>query len=407
MFENIIGQEGIVESLKRELQKKELPSSILFYGEEFSGKLTAALELARALSCEKETAEWSCRCGACEKHRLLINPNTIMLGGRYFYQEIAASADVLKRTGNRSSQYLFLRAVRKLTRRFDDFLWDGNEHKTKKVTELVRALEDELDFFLPGNTSRPYDELEKHLSSILDVSSRVVSSINLQTIPIDIIRRVNYWTHTTSPGAKKIVIIENAHKMLDSARNALLKILEEPPPGVFFILITPRKSSLIATILSRVRHYYFKERSRAETEEVLKKIFKEENGEYSGIKDYFLAWTGMNKEVIDRAVNAFFKYIIDEGRTPHLSLEEDGVFSQLDDRESVLLFLRELLERLRTIMVDYCNDNEKAFLLSLFEKIRGVTRETATMVDVYNQRPLLALQSFFLQTRDLVGQLQN
>lgn len=50
---------------------------------------------------------------------------------------------------------------------------------------------------------------------------------------------------------KKIFIIDPAHRMNEQAQNALLKVLEEPPKNVFFILITPSRTLLLETVISR------------------------------------------------------------------------------------------------------------------------------------------------------------
>ena len=49
--------------------------------------------------------------------------------------------------------------------------------------------------------------------------------------------------------------------MSESVRNALLKILEEPPSDCNFILLTSKRNAILPTILSRVRTYEFKNRS--------------------------------------------------------------------------------------------------------------------------------------------------
>lgn len=49
----------------------------------------------------------------------------------------------------------------------------------------------------------------------------------------------------------KIYILANAHCMNQNAQNAMLKILEEPPKYVVFILTTNSKSALLSTVLSR------------------------------------------------------------------------------------------------------------------------------------------------------------
>lgn len=51
----------------------------------------------------------------------------------------------------------------------------------------------------------------------------------------------------------KVYILPDAHKMVEQAQNALLKILEEPPAYVRFILTVPAKDRLLDTIVSRVQ----------------------------------------------------------------------------------------------------------------------------------------------------------
>ena len=49
----------------------------------------------------------------------------------------------------------------------------------------------------------------------------------------------------------RVFIIEDAHRMNPQAQNALLKVLEEPPKNVVFILLVPSKTMLLDTIISR------------------------------------------------------------------------------------------------------------------------------------------------------------
>ncbi len=49
----------------------------------------------------------------------------------------------------------------------------------------------------------------------------------------------------------RVFIIEDAHRMNEQAQNALLKVLEEPPKNVIFILLVPSKTMLLDTIISR------------------------------------------------------------------------------------------------------------------------------------------------------------
>jgi DNA polymerase-3 subunit gamma/tau len=56
----------------------------------------------------------------------------------------------------------------------------------------------------------------------------------------------------------KIYIIDEAHQLGPGAANALLKVVEEPPPHVIFIFATTEPDKLIATIRSRTHHYPFR-----------------------------------------------------------------------------------------------------------------------------------------------------
>lgn len=50
---------------------------------------------------------------------------------------------------------------------------------------------------------------------------------------------------------RRVFIIDNADSMNEQAQNALLKILEEPPASVMFILIAESKSAFLDTVISR------------------------------------------------------------------------------------------------------------------------------------------------------------
>src|SRR3989454_2057607 len=70
----------------------------------------------------------------------------------------------------------------------------------------------------------------------------------------------------------KIFIIDEVHMLSTSAFNALLKILEEPPPHVIFIMATTERHKLPATILSRCQQFIFRTISPAEIQAHLRQI---------------------------------------------------------------------------------------------------------------------------------------
>jgi DNA polymerase-3 subunit gamma/tau len=61
-----------------------------------------------------------------------------------------------------------------------------------------------------------------------------------------------------SSGTRKIYIIDEVHMLTTAAFNALLKILEEPPPHVIFVFATTEPHKIPATILSRCQRFDFR-----------------------------------------------------------------------------------------------------------------------------------------------------
>lgn len=57
----------------------------------------------------------------------------------------------------------------------------------------------------------------------------------------------------------KVIILDEAHMLSKNAFNALLKTLEEPPPGVTFILSTTEPHKLLPTVRSRCQLYEFRD----------------------------------------------------------------------------------------------------------------------------------------------------
>jgi DNA polymerase-3 subunit gamma/tau len=74
----------------------------------------------------------------------------------------------------------------------------------------------------------------------------------------------------------KIYIIDEAHQLGPGAANALLKVVEEPPPHVIFIFATTEPDKLISTIRSRTHHYPFRLVPPGVLGELLEKICKAE-----------------------------------------------------------------------------------------------------------------------------------
>jgi DNA polymerase-3 subunit gamma/tau len=87
----------------------------------------------------------------------------------------------------------------------------------------------------------------------------------------DLIERVAFAT----PGRTKLYILDEVHMLTDSASAALLKTLEEPPPGVVFVLATTDPQKVIPTIRSRTQHFEFHLLSAAPLEEYVRHVVED------------------------------------------------------------------------------------------------------------------------------------
>lgn len=77
-------------------------------------------------------------------------------------------------------------------------------------------------------------------------------------ISIDDVRALHERLMETGTGVYRCCIIRSVERMQDAAANAFLKILEEPPEGLVFILTTQAQGALLPTIISRARVLQFR-----------------------------------------------------------------------------------------------------------------------------------------------------
>lgn len=75
------------------------------------------------------------------------------------------------------------------------------------------------------------------------------------TYSIDFIRQLlSFGALTPHELPYKIIVFTKAHLLGELGMNALLKILEEPPPHLYFVLTAPQRFLLIDTLCSRISH---------------------------------------------------------------------------------------------------------------------------------------------------------
>ena len=93
-------------------------------------------------------------------------------------------------------------------------------------------------------------------------------------------------------GKYKVYIVDEVHMLTDSAFNALLKTLEEPPKHVIFILATTETHKLPATILSRCTRFDFKLLSLETLTNHLKTVLDKKNIKYDEKSLHLIAKAG-------------------------------------------------------------------------------------------------------------------
>ena len=95
---------------------------------------------------------------------------------------------------------------------------------------------------------------------------------------VDDIRDMNESVNfiASSPGQKRVYILDEVHMLSNAASNAFLKTLEEPPEHIIFILATTEPERVLETVKSRTTHIVFKKISEEDIVNTLQEIGKKE-----------------------------------------------------------------------------------------------------------------------------------
>ncbi|WGH27307.1 MAG: DNA polymerase III subunit gamma/tau [Candidatus Bostrichicola ureolyticus] len=157
-------------------------------------------------------------------------------------------------------------------------------------------------------------------------------------------------------GKYKIYIIDEVHMLSQSAFNAFLKTLEEPPSHIIFILATTEKYKILPTIISRCQVYEFKRISTVDIQLYLKSISKKE-----GIKvtDYILFMIAKHANgsirdalsIFDRLVSYSGNILVKKTVEDQLGILDNEYYFNItdfiikNDSSRTLLLFSKILER--------------------------------------------------------------
>ncbi len=398
MFDNLLFQTagGL---LAEDIQRDTLPHAVLFSGPASSGKLTCALELARVLSCTgTPKGNWQCGCASCLRHKALVDTSLLIAGPRDCTLEIAAAAKaLLEACAARAPyagavRYLFVRSVRKLTLRFSQVLWEDDD-KVSKIAPVTSAIDELLEELDPARPLPDAETLEKTCAAIRLQCVKLESSFMYDSIPVAQMRRASAWARYRTGTGKKALIVENADRMQESVRNAMLKILEEPPEDTVFILTTSRRGAVMPTILSRVRTYAFVDRTPAQQTEVVKRVFHGAiaDGNSATVGSYLQTFLPVAPETASSAGRDFFRTVC-AGVLPDIEsvVKTCGNF---EPRLLLTVFLNGIAGALqKSVSADGLSPENRVRHAAFAAECTAALRECANHITVYNQSASAALE---------------
>jgi len=157
-------------------------------------------------------------------------------------------------------------------------------------------------------------------------------------------------------GRYKVYILDEAHQLTDAAWNALLKLIEEPPPHLVFVFCTTDLAKVLPTVRSRCQTFVFARPRLPELVRVLRRIA---DAEQIDVPDAALALIARGAKGSFRdAVSTLDQLASATGNTIDVqsvlqllgAVEEDALFRLCDaivdrDTAGALVFLEELAEQ--------------------------------------------------------------
>jgi DNA polymerase-3 subunit gamma/tau len=179
-------------------------------------------------------------------------------------------------------------------------------------------------------------------------------------------------------GRYKVYILDEAHQLTDAAWNALLKLIEEPPPHLVFVFCTTELSKVLPTVRSRCQTFVF---SRPRLPELVKKLRRIADAEKIDVPDAALA-------LIARGGRGAYRDA--ESTLDQLTAATEGTITV----QSVLQLLgaveEEALFRLCDLVVDRDTRGALEFVEELSEQGQDIGRLVVDLIE--HLRHLLLVQ---------------
>ncbi len=154
----------------------------------------------------------------------------------------------------------------------------------------------------------------------------------------------------------RMIVIDEVHMLSNSAWNALLKTIEEPPEHTYFIMATTDFHKIPSTIVSRCQHFEFKRIPIEVISSVLENIVSKEKIEISKYGLYLVSKSADgslrdSKKILDQAIAISDGKIEDNDVIDILGIIEEEIFIELtsaflsSDRKKIIDVIDDLTDR--------------------------------------------------------------
>ena len=257
----------------------------------------------------------------------------------------------------------------------------------------------------------------KHDPELTDFSYNIYELDAASNNQVDDIRNLNDQVRIPpQTGRYKVYIIDEVHMLSQSAFNAFLKTLEEPPAHAVFVLATTEKHKIIPTILSRCQVYDFKRISVPDMISHLSNIADKEKVKYEkealhviaekadgALRDALSCFDLMvnfcsgnitykevvkNLNILDHDYYFKISEFIQKNSIHDVLLTYDEIISKGFDGH---LFLVGLSGHLRNLM--FCKDDRTLRILEFSESIKQKFKEQSNLFEISILTELLSITS--------------
>jgi DNA polymerase-3 subunit gamma/tau len=179
-------------------------------------------------------------------------------------------------------------------------------------------------------------------------------------------------------GRSKVYILDEAHQLTDPAWNALLKLIEEPPPHLLFVFCTTELAKVLPTVRSRCQTFVF---ARPRLPDLLRLLRRVADGEGMDVPDAALA-------LVSRSARGSFRDAV--STLDQLAGATGGAITVQEVLQLVGAVEEEVLFRLCDLVVDADTAGALVFLEELSEQGQDLGRLVLDLLE--HLRQLLLVQ---------------